>query len=45
MFKLASCPNVSQKVQNLVKLLSGSSDPSIVQSRGVQDKPDVYNRE
>lgn len=32
MFKLASCPNVSQKVQNLAKLLSGSSDPSIVQS-------------
>lgn len=31
MFKLASCPNISQKVQNLVKLLSGSSDPSIVQ--------------
>lgn len=32
MFKLVSCLYVSQKVQNLVKLLSGSSDPSIVQS-------------
>lgn len=32
MFKLASCLYVSQKVQNLVKLLSGSSDPSFVQS-------------
>lgn len=31
MFKLASCLYVSQKVQNLVKLLSGSSDPSVVQ--------------
>lgn len=32
MFKLASCPNVSQKVQNFVKSLSGSSDLSVVQS-------------
>lgn len=32
MFKLASCPNVSQKVQYLVKSLGGSSDPSVVQS-------------
>lgn len=32
MFELASRPNVSQKVQNLVKLLSGSSDPSIGQA-------------
>lgn len=32
MFKLASCPSASQKVQSLVKMLSRRSDPHVVKS-------------